>query len=37
MGEVISILIVVVAMFVGLWVLGWCYGDFQKPQKTAPK
>ena len=30
MTEVLRILIVVIAMFVGLWILGWCYGDFQK-------
>lgn len=30
MGEVLGILTVVVVMFVGLWVLGWCYGDFQR-------
>ena len=32
MGEVLSILIVTAAMFVGLWILGWCYGDFEKPR-----
>lgn len=37
MGEVISICIVVVVMFVGLWLLGWCYGDFRKPQGTPPQ
>lgn len=37
MVEVLSILTVVVAMFAGLWVLGWCYGDFEKPQQGARK
>ena len=30
MHEVAGILVVVVALFVGLWVLGWAYGDFRK-------
>jgi len=30
MGEVISIVIVTVALFLGLALLGWCYGDFRK-------
>ena len=33
MKEVLSILVVVFAMFVGLWFLGWCYGDFEKPSR----
>ncbi len=35
MEEVGSIVIVVVAMFAGLALLGWCYGDFQKPQGSS--
>ena len=30
MGEVLGILVVTTAMFVGLWILGWCYGDFEQ-------
>ncbi len=37
MVEVLSILTVVVAMFIGLWILGWCYGDFEKPQQETRK
>ena len=30
MQEVMSIVIVVVAMFAGLALLGWAYGDFRR-------
>ncbi len=30
MAEVFAILVALTAMFVGLWVLGWAYGDFRK-------
>lgn len=36
MTEVISICIVVVAMFVGLAILGWCYGDFERRSSPPP-
>ena len=35
MQEVFSIIIVVIAMFAGLWVLGWSYGDFEKPKSSS--
>ncbi len=35
MQEVASIIYVVIALFVGLWFLGWCCGDFRKPQGPA--
>lgn len=34
MQEVFSIIVVVIAMFAGLWVIGWAYGDFEKPKKN---
>lgn len=37
MTEVLSILTVTIAMFAGLWILGWCYGDFQKPSQGPKK
>ena len=38
MQEVASILIVVVALFAGLAILGWAYGDFEpSPQPPAGK
>lgn len=30
MGEVLGIVIVTVVLFLGLALLGWCYGDFRK-------
>ena len=35
MDEVTGILIAVGAMFAGLWVLGWAFGDFNKPTGSA--
>ncbi len=35
MDEVTGILIAVGAMFAGLWVLGWAFGDFNKPKGSA--
>jgi len=35
MQEVFGIIIVVIVMFAGLWVLGWVYGDFEKPKKDS--
>lgn len=35
--EIIGILIALAAMFVGLWVIGWAYGDFRKDQSEKPK
>ena len=32
MDEVASIVIVVVALFLGLALLGWAYGDFERPR-----
>jgi len=32
MDEVFGILVALTAMFVGLAVLGWAYGDFQRPK-----
>jgi hypothetical protein len=29
MDEVFGILMALVALFGGLWFLGWCYGDFE--------
>lgn len=37
MTEVLSILTVTVALFAGLWFLGWCYGDFEKPSQGKRK
>lgn len=34
MDEVASIVIVVIALVLGLWVLGWAFGDFQRPPKS---
>ena len=30
MEEVRSILLAITALFLGLWVMGWAYGDFRK-------
>ena len=35
MDEVAGIVIVVIALFVGLAVLGWAYGDFERPQRRS--
>ena len=35
MDEVFAILIAVGAMLVGIWAMGWAYGDFQKPHKEG--
>ena len=35
MDEVTGIVIAVGAMFAGLWVLGWAFGDFRKPKDSA--
>ena len=35
MDELSGIILAVVAMFAGLMVLAWAYGDFEKP-KTPP-
>ena len=32
MDEVASIVIVVVVLFLGLALLGWAYGDFERPK-----
>ncbi len=36
MNEVTSILIAVSAMFAGLLLLGWAYGDFNRPPGAGP-
>ena len=36
MNEVTSILIAVGALFAGLLVLGWAYGDFNRPPGSDP-
>ncbi len=36
MQEVIGILVALGAMFVGLAILGWAYGDFQRPAPPKP-
>jgi hypothetical protein len=33
MGEVFSILVALVALIVGLLVLGWAFGDFRRPTR----
>ena len=33
MDEVASIVVVVIALVLGLALLGWAYGDFHKPPK----
>ena len=35
MAEVVAIVIVTIVMFIGLWILGWCYGDFRKPPASS--
>jgi len=35
MQEVASIIIVVIALFAGLTLLGWAYGDFQAPKPPS--
>jgi len=35
MQEVAGIIIVVIALFAGLALLGWAYGDFQAPQPPS--
>lgn len=35
MQEVASIIIVVIALFAGLALLGWAYGDFQAPKPPS--
>ncbi len=35
MAEVRSILIALVALIVGLLVIGWAYGDFRQPKRPA--
>ena len=37
MDEVLGIVIATGAMFVGLWVIGWAYGDFRKGPAQPPK
>ena len=37
MQEVASILIVVMALFAGLAILGWAYGDFEPSQQPGTK
>jgi len=37
MDEVASIVIVVVALFVGLALLGWACGDFERPAGSAAR
>lgn len=37
MDEVLSILIACAALFAGLWVLGWAYGDFRPRSGSAQK
>ena len=38
MDEIAGILIALIAMFVGLWGIGWAYGDFRKaPKASNPK
>lgn len=32
MQEVVGILIALAALFIGLAILGWAYGDFNRPQ-----
>lgn len=34
MQEVASIVVVVISLFLGLWLLGWAFGDFQRPPKA---
>jgi len=34
MDEVVGILIALAGLFVGLGVIGWCYGDFRRPTNT---
>ena len=35
MDEVLAILIAVGAMLLGIWGMGWAYGDFQKLHKEG--
>ena len=35
MDELFGIAIALVVMFVGLWAIGWAYGDFHKPPKGS--
>ncbi len=38
MDEVANIVMMVVALLLGLALIGWCYGDFQRPTgSTTPK
>jgi hypothetical protein len=30
MVEVAGIIVVVIALFVGLWIQGWAFGDFER-------
>lgn len=34
--EILGILLALTAMFLGLALLGWTYGDFRKPPPDAP-
>jgi len=35
MDEVLAILIACGALVAGTWLIGWAYGDFQKPRKEG--
>lgn len=35
MDEVAAIMFALGALFVGLAILGWAYGDFERPKRTA--
>ena len=36
MDELVGIVIALIAMFLGLWGIGWAYGDFRKDSPTPP-
>jgi hypothetical protein len=35
MAEVAGIIVVVIALFIGLWIQGWAFGDFERPRATG--
>lgn len=37
MDEMAGILMAVAAMFAGLLVIGWAYGEFERPKPTPPQ